>query len=88
MFPYIIPDGCFLHEGQQLPNGISVSRKGASLKFVAAQLQPMLDLLRIVVAALGIATALALTNTLWRLAWRRRRSMAILAPPVSPPFPW
>ena len=64
---YIIPDGCFLHEGQQLPNGISVSRKGASLKFVAAQLQPILDLLRIVVAALGIATALALTNTLWRL---------------------
>ena len=83
---YIIPDGCFLHEGQQLPNGISVSRKGASLKFVAAQLQPILDLLRIVVAALGIATALALTNTLWRLAWRRRRSLAILRTTGFPTF--
>ena len=75
---YVIPDEGILHEGELLPGGISVSRKGESLQFIAAQFQPVIDLLHIVVAALGIATALALTNTLWRLAWRRRREMAIL----------
>ncbi len=75
---YIIPDEGILHEGELLPGGISVSSKGESLQFIAAQIQPMIDLLRLVVTALGIATALALTNTLWRLAWRRRREMAIL----------
>jgi len=83
---YIIPDGGFLHEGQQLSNGLIVSRKGESLNLVAGQLQPILDLLSIVVAALGIATALALTNTLWRLAWRRRRAMAILRTTGFPTF--
>jgi ABC-type antimicrobial peptide transport system permease subunit len=75
---YIIPDEGILHEGDILSGGISVSRKGESLNFIADQFEPIIDLLRIVVAALGIATALALTNTLWRLAWRRRREMAIL----------
>ena len=71
-------DEGILHEGELLPGGISVSRKGESLAFIAAQFQPLIDLLRMVVAALVIATALALTNTLWRLAWRRQREMAIL----------
>jgi putative ABC transport system permease protein len=75
---YIIPDEGILHDGELLPDGISVARKGASLYFLATQFQPVLNLLRIVVAALGIATALALTNILWRLAWRRRSEMAIL----------
>jgi putative ABC transport system permease protein len=75
---YVIPDEGILHEGELLPDGISVSQKGESLHFVVAQFQPMIDLLRIVVAALGIATALGLTNTLSRLAWQRRREMAIL----------
>ena len=75
---YVIPDEGILHEGELIAGGISVSRKGESLHFIAAQFQPVIDLLRIVVAAIGIATALALTNTLWRLAWRRRHEMAIL----------
>ncbi len=83
---YIIPDEGILHAGELLPGGISVSHKGESLQFIAAQFQPMLDLLRLVVAALGIATALALTNTLWRLAWQRRRAMAILRTTGFPTF--
>jgi len=83
---YIIPDEGILHEGDLLPGGISVSRKGESLQFIAAQFQPMIDLLRLVVAALGIATALALTNILWRLAWRRRHEMAILRTTGFPTF--
>lgn len=83
---YILPDGCFLHEGQQLPNGLTVSRKGASLNFIAGQLEPILSQLRLVVVVLGIATALALTNILWRLAWRRRRAIAILRSAGFPSF--
>ena len=75
---YIISDDGILHEGELLPGGISVSRKGDSLKYVAAQFQPILDLLHIVADVLGFATALALTNILWRLALRRRAEMAIL----------
>ena len=75
---YIIPDGGRFDAGDTLSAGISVSRKGESLQFIAAQFQPMIDLMRLVASGLGVATALALTNILWRLAWRRRREMAIL----------
>jgi putative ABC transport system permease protein len=75
---YIIPDEGILHAGNVLTGEISISRKGESLQFIAAQFQPMIDLLRIVVSFLGVAMALALNNTLWRLAWRHRREMAIL----------
>ena len=78
---YIIPDEGLLQDGERLSSEISVTRKGESLRFISAQFQPILDLLRIVVVALGIATALALTNVLWRLAWRRRGEMAILRTP-------
>jgi ABC-type lipoprotein release transport system permease subunit len=83
---YIIPDEGILHEGDLLPGQVAVSRKGESLRFVARQIQPMIDLLQIVVVALGLATALALTNILWRLAWRRRRDMAILRTTGFPTF--
>jgi putative ABC transport system permease protein len=83
---FIIPDEGILHEGEALPGGLSVTRKGESLQFIAAQFQPMIDLLRVVVAALGIATALALTNVLWRLAWLRRGEMAILRTTGFPTF--
>ncbi len=75
---YVIPDEGILEEGESLSGGISISRKGESLQFVAAQFQPILNLLQLVAAALGLATALALTNILWRLAWRRRRELSIL----------
>ena len=75
---YIIPDEGILHEGDSLPGGLSVTRKGADLHLIDAQYQPMLTLWQIVSVALGAAAALALTNILWRLAWMRRREMAIL----------
>jgi ABC-type antimicrobial peptide transport system permease subunit len=36
------------------------------------------SLFRIITITLGIAVAIALTNVLWRLAWLRRRELAIL----------
>ncbi len=75
---YIIPDEGILHDGENLPGGLSVTQKGQDLRLIAAQYQPMLNMWQIVSLALGIAASLALANVLWRLAWLRRREMAIL----------
>jgi putative ABC transport system permease protein len=75
---YIIPDEGILHEGDTPLKGISVARKGEGVRFEAYQWQPVIDLIGVVTSAMGIATALALTNILWRSAWAHRREMAIL----------
>ena len=75
---FIIPDEGILHEGQSLPGGLAVSRKGRDLRLIAAQYRPILDIWQWVSLALGAATALTLTSLLSRLAWLRRREMAIL----------
>ncbi len=75
---YIIPDEGILHEGESLPGGVSISRKGEGSQAIAYQYQAVIDLMGVIVTAMGAATALALTNVLWRLAWLRRREMAIL----------
>lgn len=75
---YVIPDEGILHEGDFLAGGLSVTRKGENLRQIAAQYQPMLTLWRIVSVALGVGVSLTLANVLWRLAWMRRREMAIL----------
>jgi putative ABC transport system permease protein len=75
---YIIPDEGILKEGDTLPGGLSVTRKGEDLRLIEAQYQPMLNMWRIVSVALGMGVALTLANVLWRLAWLRRHEMAIL----------
>jgi ABC-type antimicrobial peptide transport system permease subunit len=75
---YIIPDEGILHEGDTLPGGLSVTRKGENLRLIAAQYQPMLNIWQIVSLALGLGVSLTLANVLWRLAWLRRHEMAIL----------
>jgi ABC-type lipoprotein release transport system permease subunit len=75
---YIIPDEGILHDGGSLPGGLAVTQKGQDLRLIAAQYRPMLNLWQIVALALGIAASLSLATVLWRLAWLRRREMAIL----------
>ena len=75
---YIIPDEGILHQGEPLPGGLSVTRKGENLRLFAAQYQPLLNLWQIVSLALGIGVSLTLANVLWRLAWLHRYEMAIL----------
>lgn len=75
---YIIPDEDILHEGDRLQGGLSVTRKGESLRLIADQYQPMLTIWQIVSLALGLGVSLTLANILWRLAWQRRVEMAIL----------
>ena len=75
---FIIPDGEALHEGDTLPGGISVVRRGETGAVLNREWTPLLNLLTLVITALGVAAAVALTNILWRLAWLRRRELAIL----------
>jgi putative ABC transport system permease protein len=75
---YIIPDEGILHEGQSLSGQISVTRRGEGARITVYQYQPVLNIMGVVAFAMGIAIALTLTNSLWRLAWQRRREMAIL----------
>jgi len=83
---YVISDEGILHDGDILPGGVSVSRKGASVRFFAAQYRLPIVLLGDVALALVISSALTLTSILWRLAWTRRREMAILRTTGFPTF--
>ena len=75
---YLIPDEGLLHEGDSLSGGISVARRGTGVRILANQYQPIIDLMNVVALAMGAATILALANIFWRLAWLRRRDLAIL----------
>jgi ABC-type lipoprotein release transport system permease subunit len=75
---FIIPDGEALQEGDSLPGGVTVTRRGESSQTITDQLHPILDVLQVVAQAMALATAIALTNVLWRLAWIHRRELAIL----------
>jgi len=75
---YIIPDDGIFKEGDTVMEGVTVTRKGESLKFTLEQYQPVFELLRLVVFILGSASALALGNIMMRLAWLRRREISVL----------
>lgn len=75
---YVISDGETYREGDRLPGGISVVRKGESGATLLAEWKPLFRLLDLVVGALGVAAAVALASILWRLAWLQKREMAIL----------
>jgi putative ABC transport system permease protein len=75
---YLIPDGEIFKEGDTLPGGISIVKKGASSAALLAEWQPVFNLLAIVTSTLGVAAAVGLASILWRLAWLQRRELAIL----------
>ena len=75
---YIIPDEGILQPGQSLAGGLSVARRGQGAYISVSQKDPLLSAMDIVIQALAVAAVLALTNTLIRLAWLRRRELAIL----------
>lgn len=75
---YIIPDEGILQPGQSLAGGLSVARRGQGAYISISQKDPLLSAMDIVIRTLAVAAALALTNTLIRLAWLRRRELAIL----------
>ena len=75
---YIIPANEKFKAGDSLPGGVSIVQKGESGRDLVSEWQPLFNLLRMITATLGVAVAIALINILWRLAWLRRRELAIL----------
>ena len=75
---FVIPDEGVLHPGDQLPGGLSVDRRGEAIRISSTRSIPVFDFFGVIIQVFGIATAFALTNVLLRLAWIRRREMAIL----------
>ena len=75
---YVIPARESLKEGDTLPGGISVVKKGSSGASLLAEWESLFGLIKIVVVALGVAATTALASILWRLAWLQRRELAIL----------
>jgi putative ABC transport system permease protein len=83
---YIIPEEGILQENDTPTPGVIVTRKGESLRYSEAQIQPFFDLMGIEVFVMAVSAGLILTNILWRLAWLRRREMAILRTAGFPTF--
>lgn len=71
---YIVPQA----QGLQPPQGVMLSPKGETLRYALAQIQPLFDLMSVVLLVMTAAAALALANILWRVAWLHRREVAIL----------
>lgn len=75
---YVVPAGEALRPGETLPGGISLAPRGQSAATLLAEWQPLFRLLGLVAVILSLAAAVALANMLWRLAWLRRRQLAVL----------
>jgi ABC-type lipoprotein release transport system permease subunit len=75
---FVIPDGETYREGDTLPGGITIVRKGESGATLLAEWKPLFRLLNLVIGALGVAAAVALASILWRLAWLQKHELAIL----------
>jgi ABC-type lipoprotein release transport system permease subunit len=75
---FIIPDDGLLQPGNDLPGGLSVAHRGQGAHNAVNQITPLLNAMDIVIRALAVAAVFALTNMLVRLAWLRRRELAIL----------
>jgi ABC-type lipoprotein release transport system permease subunit len=74
---FIIPTGTGLKPGDSLVYGSSVVPKGDSGADFIQEWSPFLSLLGNVVIALSLGAVIALANMLSRLAWQRRRELAI-----------
>ena len=75
---YIIPDEGIFEVGERLPGGVVVVQKGESNNNLVKEWAPLINLLSGVAYGLALAAGISLANVLWRLAWLRRRQLAIL----------
>ena len=75
---YVVPDDGRLTPGEQILDGVSVGRRGELWSTFPRQWEGLMTLIGTVTQAIGLAAALSLAAMLWRLAWRRRRQIAVL----------
>ena len=74
---FVIPDDGTFEEGQVLPGPLSIARRG-DVADLADEWDPIMSLAQYSSIALATAAAVVLAVVLWRLAWLRRRDLAIL----------
>jgi ABC-type lipoprotein release transport system permease subunit len=75
---YVVPADSGLQPGAQIANGVSVAVRGELWSTFPRQWDGLMALIGAVTQAIGAAAAFGLAAMLWRLAWRRRRQIAIL----------
>lgn len=74
---FIVPGDGPLAEGDVLPGPLSVARRGDFVS-LADEWDPIFSLANVANLSLAAAAGLILAVILWRLAWLRRRELAIL----------
>lgn len=74
---FVVPGDGPLTEGDALPGPLAVARRGDFVA-LADEWDPIFALADMANAALATATAIILAVILWRLAWLRRRDLAVL----------
>lgn len=74
---FVVPDDGAIHEGDVLPGPLSVARRGDFVD-IADEWDPIFGLADFANLALAAASAIILAVILWRLAWLRRRELAVL----------
>jgi ABC-type lipoprotein release transport system permease subunit len=74
---FVVPGGGPLAEGDVLDGPLSVARRGDFVS-LADEWDPIFALANVANLALAAAAAIILAVILWRLAWLRRRELAIL----------
>lgn len=74
---FVIPGDGPLAEGDTLPGPLAVARRGDFVS-LADEWDPIFSLANVANLALAIASAIILAVILWRLAWMRRRELAVL----------
>ena len=75
---FVIPAGENFKAGDSLPGGVAIVKKGESGEDLVKEWRPFFNLFGVIAYTLGVAVAMALASMLWRLAWLRRRELAIL----------
>lgn len=74
---FVVPDDGVLAEGEVIPGPLSVARRGDVVD-LADEWDPILSLAALASLSLAVAAAVVMAAILWRLAWLRRRELAIL----------
>lgn len=75
---YVVPAGGAMRPGALLREGVSVAGRGELWSTFPRQWEGLMALIGTVTQAIGLEAVLSLAAMLWRLAWRRRRQIAIL----------